>query len=254
MSVSFRRRSSLSKGGRHRRRVSVVSCQHCGAQALETRVMCPACRRRLRPVVQPTALPPVEPAAPAAEPAARAAEPVAAAAEPAAPADKPVARPFRRRRLVYIGAAVAVAATLAAVHFVVLPSSHDGRAGALRSVTSTPSAATTPAAPKPHHYRGPLERISLTPPHGWKHEHKIGLPVHVLSKGFRRPKLVQTDLRGLGYRRGIDIEVYRPSPRIVVTEELWQFRTPDGANGWYLMFLRANQPHHGSTYSRSFAV
>src|SRR3954452_18800939 len=100
MTVTFRRRRSLSRGGRHRRRDNVVSCQHCGVSAPTGRVMCPTCRRRLQPASADLAA--TAALAPPAEPSAA---PEAAVAEPLPLWRRPIARAA--------AAGVALAAALA---------------------------------------------------------------------------------------------------------------------------------------------
>jgi len=156
-----------------------------------------------------------------------------------------------------IPAAGVLAVGGAVAAFALVGPSSSPSAGPSPSASPTGAAGSkspAPARPKPQHYHGPLTRITITTPHGWKRRGHVNLSVKLLAKNFKRPGIVQNDLRALGYHRGIDIEVYRPSPRIVVNEQLWQFRTTDGASGWYTVFLRANAPHPGSTYSRSFRI
>jgi hypothetical protein len=216
----------------------VVSCQHCGAQATDGRVMCPSCRRRMQaapPPVMPSVAPP-----PPVEPA----------------GGRRTRRPLWRRRAAVIPAAgvLVVGGAVGGAFALVGPSSSPS-AGPSPSAAPTGSAATkAPAPPKPQHYHGPLTRIAITTPHGWKRQGHVNLSVKLLARNFKRPGIVQNDLRALGYHRGVDIEVYRPSPRIVVNEQLWQFRTTDGASGWYAVFLRANTPHSGSTYAHTFRI
>jgi len=139
------------------------------------------------------------------------------------------------------------------------------RVAALRSATSLPAAPApqsaepvAPDSPAPVVKRVPAHkpwpRLLLAVPHHWVHPHDIKLPVRRLAKLFVHPHTVSHDLVALGYRRGLERDVYRPSPRVTVGEQAWQFRTADGALGWYDLWRVSNEPHPHSMLRSSFRI
>ncbi|MBV9291060.1 MAG: hypothetical protein JO222_01325 [Frankiales bacterium] len=139
---------------------------------------------------------------------------------------------------------------------------HHVSASALQSTAAAPSPAapdsSTPASPAPVVKRLPAHkpwpRLLLAVPHHWVHPHDIKLPVRRLAKLFVHPRTVGHDLAALGYRRGVERDVYRPSPRVTVGEQAWQFRTADGALGWYDLWRASNEPHPHSLLRSAFRI
>jgi hypothetical protein len=131
-------------------------------------------------------------------------------------------------------------------------------ASAVSAGTVTGETPTTPPSPahvvkhvRPHN---PWGHLMVAVPPRWTHPRDVHLSLNGVAKRFQHPTTVRRYLRTLGYKRGVDRIFYRPTPRIAIDEQAWQFRTADGADGWYRIWLAANAPHHGSTFGKGFAI
>lgn len=177
--------------------------------------------------------------------------------EPEGPPSPPVQHPVHRRPSAYV--ATVAAATIAALVLLspmlvrTPPDTPPNAPQHLQQALSTPAQPSTPTPSAPA-WTGALSGLALQTPHGWHHEPDLKLPVASLSKLFKHPAAVRADLQALNYQQGFDRAFFRPTPRVVVEEQLWKFDTADDANGWMLFWLSANEPRSGSTYRTSFPL
>lgn len=163
-------------------------------------------------------------------------------------------RPVSRRPLAYVATALVAGIVALAIG---QPS-----AGAPATAVADDASASTPlpvdpsdeATPAPPLWTGPLAALALPVPRGYRHEPDLTLDAAALSKSFKNPTAVQTDLTALHYQRGFDREIYTQSPRADVIEELWQFDTVDDTDGWLTVWQGSNTPQVGSTYKTAFHV
>jgi hypothetical protein len=173
--------------------------------------------------------------------------------EPAAErwvADEPA---VHRRPLVYV--TTTAAATIAAFIAFSPVLGHHASTPAPVAIAQMQQALPTPAddpAPSTAVWNGALNRLAIKAPARWQREPDVPLSTKSLAKIFKHPSQTRLLLDSLNYQHGLDREFFRPSSRVVVEEQLWQFDTTDDADGWMLLWLNANEPHAGSTYRSSF--
>jgi hypothetical protein len=187
---------------------------------------------------------------------------VARLAPPAGDSSAVREQPVRTRRSAYVATAAAAAVVALVTVVPTTGSSHHTTRLAVSSgpttsasaddVITSPTPAPAPAAPKT--YAGSLTPLMLHRPPGWRQERDLRLPVALLAKSFTNRELAKTELQALRYRGGLDREIYQPTPRVVISEEVWRFDTADDALGWFLIFGQSNHPHAGSTYKRQLML
>jgi len=122
----------------------------------------------------------------------------------------------------------AVVKTTAAASPSPAPSSGTPVDDSITTVTPTP-------AQSPSLYTRPLNRLLLSASHGWVDAADMSLSMSALRRRFHESAATRQALTALGYRDGLMRTLVRPSPRVVVVEQLWRFSTQDAADGWLLV-------------------
>lgn len=186
--------------------------------------------------------------------------PAGASPPPAAPGGSPGRRPLSgalsASTLAVAIAVVAAAATApssapAAAGAAVVPGGGSPTAGSTTSPTTT-----APGGGGPIHPRNqPWSQLLMSPPPGWRIAGgDLALSVQQLSKQFKDPEAVSTDLILDGYLRGVAREFYLPLPRQVADVELWQFDSAAHAGDFYQEWVDGNEPGPGSIWSSEFPI